>query len=233
MFQVYIRFILVCCLWLIALPGANAAVKESVFIEGQDYVRLPADIRNNPNVTQLMASDPNKIQVIFFFSYGCHACEHFHQPFEKWSAKHKTANSKVVVYRYPVSFNPQWQILAKAYYTMELLDPTGKLNDAIFEAIHKRGAKLWQEPVMTSFFVQHGYKAKQFENAYTSFGVSKNMKRADDIAKAYKIAETPDIIINGPYASYKVDVARVEGDLEKFFKIVDFIVAKEAKLLGN
>ena len=237
MFQGYIKYLLVFAVMQVLIStGVVAATNAStkvLYIEGKDYVRLPADVRNSPEVKQLLIKDSNKVQVLFFFSYGCHACELFHTPFEKWTADHSRANKTLAIYRYPVAFNPQWQVLARLYYTMETLDPKGKLNNAIFDAIHKRHIQLWQEQAMSDFFVQNGYKAKDFSEAYGSFTVNRQTKQADEISKAYKITETPDIIVNGPVSSYRVSIASAAGNTEKLFKIVDYLVQRETKLLNN
>lgn len=208
--------------------------KASLFVEGQDYIRLPPQIRNNPDVQQLINADPNKVQVLFFFSYGCHGCEMFHAPFEKWAAKQaKNPDNKAVFYRYPVSFNPQWAMLAKMYFVMETLDPSGKLNNAIFNAIHKQGLKLWQEPVMKKFFIKNGYTGQQFDSAFTSFNVNRQTKRADELTKAYNIVITPDIVVNGPTASYQLDLAKKGNTPERLLRILDYLIKRESKLLPN
>lgn len=208
--------------------------KNELFIEGQDYTRLPNEVRNNPDVAQLLMADPNKVQVLFFFSYGCHGCELFHKPFEKWTAAQlKKPDNKVVVYRYPVSFNAQWRMFAKLYYTMEFLDPAGKLNATIFEAVNKKGVQLWHEAVMQTFFAQHGYNATEFSHAFNSYGVNRQMKQADEISKTYKIDLTPDIIVNGPDASYRLDLTKSQNNIERFFQVLDYLVKRETKLLNK
>ncbi len=208
--------------------------KAALFVEGQDYIRLPNKTRENTDVQQLMAADPNKVQVLFFFSYGCHGCEMFHTPFEKWAARQsKQPDNKIVFYRYPVSFNPQWAMLAKMYFVMETLDPKGKLNNAIFNSIHKDGLKLWQESVMKKFFIKHGFTGQQFDAAFTSFNVNRQVKRADEISKAYGIVITPDIVVNGPTASYKLDLAKKGSTPEQLFRVLDYLIKRESKLLPN
>lgn len=244
MLKVYINKVSFVAVLLVLIPTITLAAKKptivaavgskntALFIEGQDYTRLPNQVRNNPDVATLLAEDPDKVQVLFFFSYGCVGCELFHAPFEKWSAAQlKKPDNKVVVYRYPVSFNPKWAMLAKLYYTMEFLDPTGKLNVAIFKAIHKNGLEMWKEPVMQTFFAGHGYNTKQFTEAFNSFGVNRQVKQADEISITYKITLTPDIIVNGPDASYRVDLTKAGNNVDRFFKILDYLVARETKLL--
>jgi len=210
-----------------------AADVNDMFIEGQDYVKLADKIRQEPVVAEFLATKPNKVQVIFFFNYGCHACEAFNVPFEKWIAKQKAAkNSKFVIYKYPVSFNEQWKMLAKVYFVLEYLDPKLKLNDEVFDGIHKQGLRLWQEPVMKKFFIKHGYSEKEVEQALNAPIVTKQIKYADDLSKAYQITETPDIIVNGPMNSYMMNVVKAGNNVDRLFKILDYVIRRETKLLS-
>jgi thiol:disulfide interchange protein DsbA len=233
MLKAYIKKTFYCAALLFISLLCNAAEK-ALFIEGQDYIKLSEKVRSNADVEQLLMSDPRKVQVLFFFSYGCHGCEMFHTPFEKWATVQKSKpNSKLAVYIYPVSFNAQWQSLAKMYYVMQTLDPSGKLNNLIFDAIHKKAQKLWLVESMKKFFMQNGYTAQQFDNAYNSFSVTRAVKRAADLTKAYSVAVTPDIVVNGPVNSYKVELSKVGNNTDRLFQVLDYLVAREAKLLAQ
>lgn len=234
MLRVYIKQFFRLAVILALLPTiAHAATTPAMFVEGRDYIKVPDAVRNSPEVAALRLADPNKIQVLFFFSYGCHGCEMFHTPFEKWEAvQEKRPHNKVIFRRYPVSFNPQWKMLAKLYYTMEFLDPSGKLNSTIFTSIHKQGLKMWQPAVMQKFFAQYGYKDKDFDAAFNSFGVNRQVHTADEISKAYKVEVTPDVIINGPVSSYRLELSKVDNNVEKFFKVLDYLVAREEKTMS-
>ncbi len=77
----FFKFIICAMLFMPALlliaPQASAASKDKkdpFIVEGQDYIKLPESIRNSTLVTQLFKANPNKVQVIFFFNYGCHGC---------------------------------------------------------------------------------------------------------------------------------------------------------------
>lgn len=233
MLQGYIRNLLIAGLTFISLIGTAVAAEKDLFTEGVDYSRVPDSIRNSADVAQLMLADSGKVQMLFFFSYGCHGCEIFNAPFEKWAiATKKKYGNKLVIYKYPVSLHEQWKMLAKLYYTMEFLDPSGKLNTPIFNAVHKEHLKMWQQSVMQNFFVQHGYTAEQFDKAFNSFGVNRQMRKADEISKIYKVAMTPEMVINGPYASYTVDFTKVDNDSPKLFRLLDYILKREIKLLN-
>jgi len=233
MFQLYIKKIgLIVFILIATISFAQATEVKDLFIEGQDYTRLPDDMRKNPDIAQLLMDHSNQVQVLFFFSYGCHACEVFHTPFENWAAGQKS-NKKLAIYRFPVQFHPQWAPLAKLFYTMQTLDKKGKMNNIIFDAIHKKNIKLWEEPVMTDFLVKNGFDSKQVTETFNSFNVNRLAKKADDISKAYKIMETPEIVVNGPVSSYKLELAKVQGSNDRFFKLLDYIVKRETKLLNG
>lgn len=236
MLQAYIKYFITGCLVLATIPALAIASKDSneLFIEGQDYIRLSDKIRKNSDVAKFLSVNPNKIQVVFFFNYGCHACEAFNKPFEKWlDQQQKQKNNKMVIYKFPVSFNSQWEMLAKLYFVMESLDPKMRLNDDIFDAIHKQGLRLWQEPVMKKFFVQHGYTESAFDRAFSSPVVAKQVKRADDLSKGYEITATPDIVVNGPVSSYMLNVVKAGNNVDKLFQILNYVIRREAKLLED
>lgn len=219
--------------WLLLVaPLICLAVQKDLFVEGQDYVKLPETMRKNKYVEQLLMSDPHKVQILFFFSFACHGCEVLHTPFTEWvTQQQKNPNNKTVIHIYPVSFNAQWQMLAKMYYVMEALDLNKNLSTAVFTAIHKNGIKLWEPAVMKKFFTQHGVAAEQFDAAYNAFGVKMQANRADELSKAYGIVITPNIIVNGPVHSYKLDLAKTNNDVQKLIKVLNYLVARESKLL--
>lgn len=232
MLQGYIKKILFLCLAFGMSTQLFAVDPKNLFVEGQDYIKLPDSVRNTPESAQLLTADPHKVQVLFFFSYGCHGCEIFHKPFQSWAQQQQSApGSKVAVYVYPVSFNPQWHMLAKMYYVRQTLDPQGKLTDAIFTAVLKKRLKLWDPLVMKKFFMQNGFTADQFDKAYNSFNVNRQVKRADDISKAFGIIVTPDIVVNGPVHSYKLDLSKAGNNSARLLQILDYLIARESKLL--
>lgn len=234
MLQGYIKNILLLCLVFWNPTQLLAVDSKNLFVEGQDYIKLSDSVRNTPEAEQLLIADPHKVQVLFFFSYGCHGCEIFHTPFDQWVKQQRnTPKSKIAVYVFPVSFNPQWHMLAKLYYVMQMLDPHSKLTDVIFTAVLKSHIKLWDPAVMKKFFMQHGFTAAQFDAAYNSFNVNRQVKRADDISKAFGIIVTPDIVINGPVNSYKLDLSKAGNNSARLLQIIDYLVARESKLLVN
>jgi len=220
-------------LFIVAVFCAGVANAEN-FREGQDYKKVSEQTRTSQDVQQLLVTDPDAVQVIFFFSYGCHGCNTMHTPFADWAHEaEKKYKSSISVYEYPVSFNAQWKMLAKLYYVANDLDPSGSLNDKIFTGLHKKGLRLWQESAMQKFFEQQGYSELQFKKAFKSFSIFQKVKRADEVSLAYGITLTPFVIVNGPSASYEISLQTVENSMPKFFEVLDYVVAREEQLIGK
>lgn len=204
----------------------HGAPKKEVFVDGQNYVTLPSQLRDNSDIAQLLKQDPNKVQVLFFFSYGCPSCAKFDPDFEKW-AKLQKNNSKVVIYRFPVSFHEEWEDLAKLYYVMKILSPKHSLDAKIFKAIHENNLQLTQEPIMQEFFMLNGFSAENFQKAYNSFTVELDIQRAEKISALYEINQLPTIVVNGPLNSYKLNRDKADNNNITLIKVLDYLIKKE------
>lgn len=197
------------------------------FNEGEDYTRLPQSLRANKLIEQVIAKDPNKVQVLFFFSYGCHACANFDPFFEKWL---KTPEAKkVVIYHFPVSFESDWGVLARLYYITQNLSPKRDLDPQIFAAVHKDHLNLSDPDVMKEFLVKQGYKADAVDLAMKSYSVQEQAKHADQVSEAYDVTRTPTIIINGPKASFMLTPDKTGGDFEKFVAVINYVLSTQHK----
>lgn len=195
-------------------------ISTPLLANDDDYIQLSNDIRNNTIVKNLLAKNPEKVQVLEFFSYGCSACARFESGFERWESSIDANN--VIIYRIPVTFNQnEWQSLANLYYIMQTLDPKEDLNNKIFNAIHNQGIRLWEEAPMRAFFLDHGYTQTEFDAAYNKFSNNKAAQTADDISDVYGINATPSIIVNGPAASYLLTIDQNDAD---YFKVLNSVV---------
>ena len=140
--------------------------------------------------------NPDKIEVIEFFWYGCPHCYHFEPELAAW-LKSKPANVEFI--RQPAVFSDLWAKHAKAFYTAEVLGVEDKLHADFFDAIQNKKQKLVTEDELAKFFVEHGVKEAEFHSAYNSFGVDAKMRQAEGMGKRYGITGVPSLIINGKY----------------------------------
>jgi thiol:disulfide interchange protein DsbA len=172
----------------LAFVAAAASAGAQGLSEGTNYVRLknPVPVESGKN-----------IEVIEFFSYGCPHCGELEPLLQGW-LKNKPAD--VTFRRIPVMFQPRWENLAKAYYTLEALNED-KLSPEVFVAVHTRNAPLWNEKDFLVWVASKGVDRKKAEDLFHSFGINGKVSRAKQLAAAYQIQSVPTIIVDGKYTT--------------------------------
>ena len=190
------------------LTGPLTAAEYS---EGKQYLRLA-----NPQPTS--ASD--KIEVVELFWYGCPHCFELEPHIQQWL---ETKPDDVVFVRMPAVLGPRWELLAKGFYTAELLGVDDRLHKALFEALHEKKQKINDEAALQAFFVNHGVSAEDFRNTFGSFAVSVKSNNAKAMTRRYALTGVPTIIINGKFSTG----GRQAGSNANIIKVVDYLVAQE------
>jgi thiol:disulfide interchange protein DsbA len=201
--KIMIRSLFVLLLSLV-LPAAWGAPK---FVEGEQYHRLEV-----PQPT----SDPDKIEVVEFFSYACPHCFHLDPYLNKWL---KTKPDDVVFLRWPVVFRPSWEPLAKAYFTAELLGVLDKTHEALFDAIHVKNRRFEDEAALRDFFVSQGVDPHDFDKTYNSFAVAVKVNHARLMTRRYAITGVPTLIVNGKYS--------LGGEDRSVIDVLNYLIAQE------
>ncbi|MDZ7668351.1 MAG: thiol:disulfide interchange protein DsbA/DsbL [Gammaproteobacteria bacterium] len=191
---------------LLAGPSSAAAAD---FEEGEHYERLPipVDTRN-----------PDQVEVVEVFSYGCIHCKNFQGPIDAWL---ESAPEAVDFYRMPATFNESWQALAQLFYTAEALDVTEQVHDPIFRAIHENGVNLTEPERMAELFERvAGIEPEQFNSVFNSFSVRSRVQQAHARGLTYRLSGTPTLIVDG---RYRVD-GRMAGGNAAMLDVVDYLV---------
>lgn len=141
--------------------------------------------------------NPAKIEVLEFFSYGCPHCNQFNPMLDRWIARQ---SGDVAFRRVPVTFGrAAWANLARLYYALDTLKEADRLSAGIFDALHNQRVNLFQPDSMASWLGRRGVDGKKFSETYNSFGIQSQVKRADQLAKAYKVDGVPALAIEGSY----------------------------------
>ncbi|MGP8034420.1 MAG: thiol:disulfide interchange protein DsbA/DsbL [Steroidobacteraceae bacterium] len=175
--------------WLLAAAAALSPGGASAqLVEGTDYRTLtPAQ----------PTTSPGKIEVLEFFSYACPHCSKFYPLVSAWAAK---LPKDVVFKRVAVGYGrPQWLNLSRTYYALEATGDLGKLDGALFHAIHDEQLPLFDEQSIADWIGKHGGNADRFANAYVSFGVNNQTVQADQMVEDYQISGIPALAVNGRY----------------------------------
>ena len=199
--------------WLAALTLALLAAAlpvQAQLAAGREYTPIePAQATDNPA----------KIEVIEFFSYGCPHCSDLNPVATKWSAK---LPAEIGFKRIPITFGrAQWANLAKLYYALETIGELEKHDAAVFEALHAKGLKLYDDKSILEWVSARGIDSKKFSDAYSSFGVVSKVKRGDQIAQAYKIQGVPALAVEGKYLVLNEGISGHDELLARADKVID------------
>jgi len=200
----------ICLLILLMLPF-SAVVEAAPFIEGINYKVL-----SNPQPT----ANPDKIEVVEVFWYGCPHCHKFQPYIEKWL---KTKPDNVDYIRMPAILREDWSLHARAYYTAEILGILDRIHTPLFDAIHVEKRRLFSEGALMDFFKEHGVSNDEFRNTFHSFAVDSKVRRARLMTRRYRINGTPSVVINGKYVTGPV----MAKGFENLIKVIDYLVDKE------
>ena len=220
---------LVACLWILLLgvaPAARAA--DPVWVEGTHYFRV--------DPSRAPPSPRGKVTVTEVFSYGCPACNAF-VPYMR--ALKSSLPAGAVVDYVPASFVPSedWPMFQRAYLTAQSLGVADRAHDAAFEAVWKTGELATMDPSTgglrknmpsiedaAKFYARvTGVPAAHFLDVARSFTIEMNMKKTDDLIKAYQADSTPTLIING---KYRIN-GRDAGGFQPMIDIAKWLIAKE------
>jgi protein dithiol oxidoreductase (disulfide-forming) len=192
---------------------AQAGGDASRFQLGRHYHRL--------SPTQPTSSGPEQVEVAEVFWYGCPFCYAFQPHIERW---HERKPDHVSFVRLPAVWNPLVRLHARAYYTAEELGLIDEVHAELFHAIHEQGNPLDSEQALESFFARFGVDAEEFHRAYDSYAVHTRLERAEELARRYRIASVPVVVINGRYTTD----ANMAGGYEQLVELIDVLAAREA-----
>ncbi len=155
--------------------------------EGQDYLTL------SPAVP---TENKAKIEVTEYFSYACIHCKDFHPLISKWAEK---LPADVVLRRVALPGRAFYTLTSKAYYTLEALGETKRLDAAMFAAANANPQGFTDEKSLFAWVGKQGLDEKKFAEAFKSFAVDSKVRQADKLAAAAKISNTPSIVVDGRY----------------------------------
>jgi thiol:disulfide interchange protein DsbA len=196
-------------LLLIALTLLLPTLSHAADLQlGRDYTLI------EPAMPQ---SNPGKIEVIEFFSYGCPHCNEFNPLIKEWAAK---APSDITFRKVPITFGrPAWAKLASIYYALEATGDLAKLDSAVFTATNVDRVNFNNDEKIVEWAVSKGVNAKKFSDALSSFSMQSQLRRGDQDASAAKVSGVPAIVVAGRYlvrnegASSYADLVRLTNDV--------------------
>lgn len=203
---------------VVQVGGASAAANPAAFVEGTHYERIDVPVE-----TGLENESPAQVEVVEVFSYMCIHCYSFDPVLQRWE---ENMSEQAVFNRVPAVFSDDWALMARAFYTAEILGISKEMHEPLFNAIHVKRMNLRNEDQMASLFSEAGAISKEaFTKAYDSFFVRSRVMQAQAKSRAYGITGVPTMIVNG---KYRVD-GRMAGSNQGMLDVVDFLVEQERR----
>lgn len=190
------------------LPGTAAA---NPMREGIDWA---------PIVPAQRGESPGKIEVLEFFSYACPHCRDFHPLITRWAA---ALPKDVVFKRVPVTFGrAAWNPIARLFHALEATGDLERLDQAVFDAIHKQRVSLYTDKEVLAWIGGQGVDGKRFADAYNGFSTQTKVARDEQRTRAYKVDGVPRIAVDGRYSVLGKEVRELSGLLV----IADRLIAR-------
>ena len=170
-------------------------------------------------IEPLPTRNPEKIEVIEFFWFGCGHCFSLEQLIKDWKSE---VSSEVDFFRLPVVWNAQTKTHAKLFFATETLRVPEAIQ-GIFSAIHYNRKMMLSDKEIIPFFQGYGFQEDKYLAATNSFGLKNNLRKAELFAFKYGIKGVPAFIVNG---KYKVSATREIGT-EDLLDVVNYLIEKE------
>lgn len=202
---------------------SSISVAEEIWKEGTHYKALSFPIKTE---------NPDKIEVLEIFWYGCPHCYEFNNNFLKnWEA---SLPQDVYFELMPATFKG-WVEHAKVFYAAKFLGLQKEMHQELFDTIQGGQQKYKSVESLKPLFIKRGVESDKFDQLFETGG----FRKVSQIDQAVELAEkkidsvgisgVPALIVNG---KYKVGV-REAGGLGNMLKVVDFLIEKERKALKH
>ena len=192
---------------------STMVVSETItdeFVEGEHYALIdePRRIRGD------------KIEVMEFFSYGCIHCYNFDDEISDWAANHAAT---VDFKQTPAVANEVWRNYGKAYYTMDSLGILDEGHTLMFKQVHDARRNLQTAEEIANVLAIGGVTEAQFISTFNGNEVAQNLNRADQLARRYKVATVPSMVVQGKYH------IRVTGSIgfSRMLDVAEYLIEKE------
>lgn len=211
------KLMLSLCLLVVAPLATLAADADGNYVEGTDYDLIVPAVRT---------ANPDKIEIMEFFWYGCSHCYTFEPVITQWK---KNLPEDVEFHGSPAVWNDLMKLHSQAYYTADVLGVLDTMNGVLFRAMNVDHKRLGSEEEIQQLFVANGVSADDFKKAFGSFGVTSQVRQGEARARSAKITGTPEIMVAG---KYRVST-RKAGSQAGMLKVADFLIAKERAAKGG
>jgi thiol:disulfide interchange protein DsbA len=196
----------------ILLIGLGLVLSQSGFAnefqEGVHYQTL-----TKPVVT----SDPEKIEVVELFWYGCPHCDSLDPALKAWVNRLPADVSFVQI---PVVFGRSWEMHARMFWVAKNIGLLETIHEPLFNAIHREGQRLQRVDDVVAFFERFGADPAIVKRELGSFATESALRLADARTRAYGIRGVPAFVVDGRHVT---GIAQAGGE-NQLFDLLDELI---------
>jgi len=175
------------------------------------------EVLESPQLT----ANPEKVEVMEFFWYGCPHCFQFEPFIQAWK---KTKPDNVDFVNAAPPLNPAWKVHSQAFYAAQVLGVLDQFHEQMFNAIHVDKKSMRKPKDVGKLVESLGLDSKKFLKTMKSFNVDAKIRQSLQMASAAGISAVPTVIVNGKYLTS----GSVAGSYPNLIKVLDELVAKES-----
>lgn len=171
--------------------------------------------------TPLRTANPDKIEVVEFFWYGCPHCFRFEPHIKAWKES-KPDNVEFIIAAPPL--NPAWKVHSQAFYAAQVLGVLDQFHEPMFNAIHVDKKPMRKPKDVAKLADSLGLDGEKFQKTMKSFKVDAKIRQSLQMASSAGLNAVPTVIINGKYRTS----GSVAGSYENLIKVLDDLVEQES-----
>jgi len=170
--------------------------------------------------TPLPKANPDKIEVIEFFWYGCPHCYALEPFIEPWIKK---LPGDVQFKRVPAMFNQNWAAAGRVYYTLEAMGLLDQLHGKLFDAIQQDHLRITDEGQLKDWLKRQNVDTDKFFATANSFAVEGRLKRASMFTQNAQpqLNGVPALVVDGRYL-----VSADVGSQKRMLEVADELIAR-------
>jgi len=173
---------------------------------------------NPPQTT----ANPDKIEVLEYFWFGCPHCFAFEPAINEWAANKP---DDVDFIRHAPPLNRGWTAHSEAFYSAQALGVTDNMFEHLFNAIHREKKQLRDRKSISKWVEGLGIDvdADKMHETMKSFAVNAKIRQAMQIATASRVSAVPTVVVNGKYLS----TVTMAGGHAQIIDLINELIEKE------
>ena len=203
--------LIILALTLIAIPLAAQAQQYTLGVHYEQISAAPANT--------------DRIEVLEVFNYGCPHCTSMQPYLIAWQ---KSRPEIVELKHMPATFRPDFELYARGYFAADSLGVLQQTHAAMFEQASAHRAMVRTIDEVADMYAALGVDRDKLIAASKSFAVDMRVREVNKKLPQMKVGRTPGFVVAGKYR-VRNETMRDPADV---FKVVDFLVAKEAAERG-